>query len=253
MPEARVRAPAPGAGELSSRQPRAIHSALTVLEAVAELGAGATAREISDALGLPRATTYRLVNLLVQDGFLVRTPDLSGFALGAKVVHLASVAAPVRLPTAARDLLAAARDTVRGGLHVVLYPESRVTLVDADPDFPFSDPVRLARDPARFALGRLLLAEQAMEGRGSGAPVSTQGADSPIVDVARADLQRFGVTRQIGELVPGFGCLALPIRDAGGALAGALGFSGPAHRVAEPSGVIRLLEPTAARLAPLLT
>ncbi len=252
MPEARVRAQAPGVGELSSRQPRAIHSALTVLEAVAELGAGATAREISDALGLPRATTYRLVNLLVQDGFLVRTPDLSGFALGSKVVHLASVAAPVRLPTAARDLLAAARDTVRGGLHVVLYPESRVTLVDADPDFPFSDPVRLARDPARFALGRLLLAEQAIERAQTGSPAAAPG-DPTFVEAAKADLQRFGATRQIGELVPGFGCLALPIRDAGGALAGALGFSGPVHRVAEPSAVIRLLEPTAARLAPLLT
>lgn len=249
MPEARVRASAPGAGDLSARQPRAIHSALTVLEAVAELGAGATAREISDALGLPRATTYRLVNLLVQDGFLVRTPDLSGFALGAKVVHLATVAAPVRLPAAARELLAAARDHVRGGVHVVLYPAGRVNLIDADPDFPFSDPVRLAREPARFALGRLLLAEGALGGAGTPGP----GVGAGTLDAAARDLQRFGVTRQIGELVPGFGCLALPIRDAGGALAGALGFSGPAHRVADPSGVIRLLEPTATRLAPLLT
>lgn len=244
MAEPRIRTETGGMGDLSARQPRAIHSALTVLEAVAELGAGATAREISDALGLPKATTYRLVNLLVQDGFLVRTPDLSGFALGAKVVHLASVAAPVRLPAAARDLLAAARERVRGGVHVVLYPEGRVSLVDPDPDFPFSDPVRLAREPARFALGRLLLAE---------APQGSGGDGSPGMNDAWADMRRFGVTRQIGELVPGFGCLAMPIRDAGGALTGALGFSGPAHRVAEPSGVIRLLEPTAARLAPLLS
>lgn len=242
MPEPRVRSDPHPSGDLSARQPRAIHSALTLLEAVAELGAGATAREISDALGLPKATTYRLVNLLVQDGFLVRTPDLSGFALGAKVVHLASVAAPVRLPSAARDLLAAARDHVRGGVHVVLYPEGRVSLIDADPDFPFSDPVRLAREPGRFALGRLLLAE-----------TGSSGDRSAGMDSAAADLRRFGVTRQIGELVPGFGCLALPIRDAGGALAGALGFSGPAHRVEEPSGVIRLLAPTAERLAPLLS
>lgn len=244
MPESRIRSDPHPTGDLSARQPRAIHSALTLLEAVAELGAGATAREISDALGLPKATTYRLVNLLVQDGFLVRTPDLSGFALGAKVVHLASVAAPVRLPSAARDLLTAARDHVRGGVHVVLYPEGRVSLVDPDPDFPFSDPVRLARDPGRFALGRLLLAE------GGVAAARTESAD---LVAAAADIRRFGVTRQIGELVPGFGCLALPIRDAAGALAGALGFSGPAHRVEEPSGVIRLLAPTAERLAPLLT
>lgn len=242
MPEFRTRSDPRPTGDLSARQPRAIHSALTLLEAVAELGAGATAREISEALGLPKATTYRLVNLLVQDGFLVRTPDLSGFALGAKVVHLATVAAPVRLPSAARDLLSAARDQVRGGVHVVLYPEGRVSLVDPDPDFPFSDPVRLARDPGRFALGRLLLAE-----------ADASPDRSPGMDSAAADILRFGVTRQIGELVPGFGCLALPIRDAGGVLAGALGFSGPAHRVEEPSGVIRLLSPTAERLAPLLT
>lgn len=250
MAEPRIRADAGGAGDLSARQPRAIHSALTLLEAVAELGAGATAREISDALGLPKATTYRLVNLLVQDGFLVRTPDLSGFALGAKVVHLASVAAPVRLPAAARDLLAAARERVRGGVHVVLYPEGRVSLVDPDPDFPFSDPVRLAREPARFALGRLLIVEGAETSGGGGNQAS--GGEQAGGE-AIADLRRFGVTRQIGELVPGFGCLAMPIRDAAGALTGALGFSGPAHRVVEPSGVIRLLEPTAARLGPLLS
>ncbi|HAQ60068.1 MAG TPA: transcriptional regulator [Microbacterium sp.] len=244
MPEPRARANGPLGADLSARQPRAIHSALTLLEAVAQLGAGATAREISEALGLPRATTYRLVNLLVQDGFLVRTPDLSGFALGAKVVHLASVAAPVRLPAAARDLLRAARERVRGGVHVVLYTDGRVSVVDPDPDFPFSDPVRLAREPDRFALGRLLLAERRTE-----AARSEQGG----VVAVEADMRRFGVARQIEELIPGFGCLALPIRDAEGTLAAALGFSGPAHRVEEPTGVIRLLAPTAEQLAPLLT
>lgn len=53
--------------ELRARQPKAIHSALTVLEEVARAGAGVTAREISESLGLPRATAYRLLNLLVQD------------------------------------------------------------------------------------------------------------------------------------------------------------------------------------------
>ena len=49
---------------LSARQPKAVHSALTVLEAVARLGAGASAREISRELGLPRATTYRRNNFV---------------------------------------------------------------------------------------------------------------------------------------------------------------------------------------------
>ncbi|GAA1938539.1 IclR family transcriptional regulator [Microbacterium aoyamense] len=226
------------APSVTARQPRAIHSALTVLEAVAGLGAGVTAREISHELGLPRATAYRLLNLLVQDEYLVRTPDLSGFALGAKVAQLAAVVAPpMRLTSAARAVVADARAAVRGGIHVVFYVQDRPVVVDADPDFPFSDEIRLAREPERYAVGRLLLVERRHSGPDAG---------------AAADLARFGATRQIGELVPGYGCLALPLRDAQGTLAGALGFSGPMHRVEEPGDLVRLLSPMAERLAPLV-
>lgn len=221
---------------LSARQPKAIHSALNVLEAVARLGAGATAQEISRALGLPRATAYRILNLLVQDEYLVRTPDLSGFALGAKVAQLAAVAAPpVRLTSAARAVVAAARAEVRGGVHVVLYVDGRVVVADADQDFPLSDEARLAREPARYALGRLLIAE----------------TQTPTAEMA-ADLSRWGIARQIGEVTPGFGCLAVPIRDAAGQLAGAVGFAGPRHRVEEPEAVLAVLRPVAERLGPLV-
>nr|UXN29258.1 helix-turn-helix domain-containing protein [Curtobacterium flaccumfaciens] len=70
---------------LRARQPKAIQNALAVLEAVAHAGPGVTAQQISDALGMPRATTYRLITLLVEDEYLVRLPDLRGFALGHKV------------------------------------------------------------------------------------------------------------------------------------------------------------------------
>ncbi|MFT4212856.1 MAG: helix-turn-helix domain-containing protein [Microbacterium sp.] len=224
---------------LTARQPRAIHSALAVLEAVAGLGAGVSAREVSAALGLPRATTYRLLNLLVQDEYLVRTPDLAGFALGAKVVQLASAAAPARFPSAARTVLAEARAGIRGGVHVVRYDEGRITIVDADPDFPFSDERRLAREPGRFAFGRLLLAER--------------GEAGPIVAQARADLRAFGATRQVGEVVPGFGCLAVAIRDEREVLVAAVAFSGPRHRIEDPDEVLPALRATAERLRPLLT
>ncbi|MFG6493516.1 IclR family transcriptional regulator [Microbacterium sp. P03] len=239
----------PPAPTLTARQPRAIHSALTVLEAVAALGAGVTAREISATLGLPRATTYRLLNLLVQDEFLVRTPDLAGFALGAKVVQLAVVAAPVRLPTAARDVLAQTRSQVRGGVHVVVFSGGRLSVVDADPDFPLSDGVRLAREPERFALGRLMLVS---DDPGTARRATTEPR-AHMLAAAADDLRRHGATRQMGEVLPGFGCLAVPIRDAQGSVAGAVGFSGPQHRVEHPQAVVRLLRPAADLLSPLLT
>ncbi|WP_336631085.1 MULTISPECIES: helix-turn-helix domain-containing protein [unclassified Microbacterium] len=230
--------PGDTAPALSARQPRAIHSALTVLEAVAELGAGATARELSTRLGLPRATTYRLLNLLVEDEYLVRTPDLSGFALGAKVAQLAAAAHPARLPTAARHVLAEARGAVRGGVHVATYVAGRLHVVDEDPDFPLSDVVRLNREPERYALGVLLLIANGDEG-----DAATDGAD---------ELARIGGVRRIDVTTPGYGCLAVPLRGPDGAIAGALAFSGPGHRVRQADELVPRLDRVAAEVAPYL-
>jgi DNA-binding IclR family transcriptional regulator len=74
---------------LSGRQPKAVRSALHVLEEVVSAGPGVTAKEISEALALPQATTYRILNLLVAEEYLVRLPDLAGFALGRRAARLA--------------------------------------------------------------------------------------------------------------------------------------------------------------------
>lgn len=226
----------PSQPTLSARQPRAIHSALTVLEAVAELGAGVTARELSTRLALPRATTYRLLNLLVEDEYLVRTPDLSGFALGSKVAQLAAAAAPARLPTRAHDMVADARSTIRGGVHVAVYVDRRVQLLDEDPDFPFSDAVRLVREPERYALGALMLV--------------AAGDCGPTATTAAAELARIGGVRRLDGGVAGFGCLAVPLRGADGGIAGALAFSGPRHRIVEADELLGRLTPVAEDVAP---
>lgn len=231
--------PEPAAPSLTARQPRAIHTALAVLEEVAAKGVGVTAREISAALGLPRATTYRLLNLLVEDEYLVRTPDLNGFALGAKVVQLAAVASPARLHTAARAVVSDARSALRGGVHVVLFDAGRLTVADMDPDFPLSDAVLLAREPTRFALGRLALLDSA--------PFTSDGRR------ASEDLQRYGAVRQIGEVAAGRGCVAVPIRAPDGHLAAGIGFSGSRHRVEHPEDVVDILRSAAEDLTPLLT
>lgn len=68
-----------------ARQPGAVDSAFAVLETVAQLGAGVTARQLVDALPLSRATVYRILKHLVAHEYLVLTPDLHGFALGARL------------------------------------------------------------------------------------------------------------------------------------------------------------------------
>nr|WP_246314860.1 helix-turn-helix domain-containing protein [Kineococcus aurantiacus] len=121
---------------MTGRQPRALSSALELLEAVARAGPGVSAAELAAATGIPRATTYRLLNLLVAQEHLVRLPDLSGFALGARVQGLVEAAAPVRVVTAARDELARLRAGVRAGVHLLVLRAGAARVADADPDVP---------------------------------------------------------------------------------------------------------------------
>ena len=94
----------PADGSLSGRQPKAVQSALRVLEEIARAGVGVTAKEIADRLDLPSATTYRLLNLLVADGYIVRLPDLSGFSLGHRMGVLIDAAVAPTVCTAAREV-----------------------------------------------------------------------------------------------------------------------------------------------------
>ena len=241
---------------LSGRQPRAVRSALAVLEEVVAAGPGVTAKEISAALKLPQATTYRLLNLLVGEEYLVRLPDLRGFALGRRAARLA-LPVDLRPPAAARAVVEHLRSLVRWGVHLASYRTGQVTLVDRDPDHPPSGDVVLARHPHASALGLLLLADQpdwravARDLRAVTEHTVTDPAelDARIKEVASDDL-----ARQCGQVRVDRGCLAVPVRDpSSGVLVAGLALCGPPARVAEPNEeLVRLLREHAARLVPLL-
>lgn len=241
---------------LSGRQPRAVRSALAVLEEVVAAGPGVTAKEISAALKLPQATTYRLLNLLVGEEYLVRLPDLRGFALGRRAARLAvpEVVAP---PTAARAVVEHLRGKVRWGVHLASLRTGHVVLTDPDPDHPPTDGATLARYPHASALGKLLLAEQpdwravARDLRELTEQTVTGGT---VLSRQLEEIGRTGLARQCGELRPDRGCLAVAVRSpADATLVAGLALCGPAARVAEPNlDLVDLLREHADRLAPLL-
>ena len=179
---------------------RSVISALELIEEVAASGPGVTANELARTLGLPRSTTYRLVNLLAQEEYLVRTPDLGGFALGRKVDRLIGTAAAATVPDRVRAVLDEARSSMRFGLHLFGFvrvgtPRARITPLDIDPDYPLSDASRILRDHRVSAVGRLLLAHD-----------STHRS------------QPIDPTTQVGSLLPGFGCIAVPVVSADGTM-----------------------------------
>jgi len=140
--------------------PNTVSNSLEILEAVAGLGLGVSAQEIAAAVHLPSATAYRLLNALVADEYLVRTSDLRGFGLGARLDGFIAAASTPNLCSAAREQLAGLRDELRFAVHLMVYQKWSLRVVDADPDHP----VRAERDLVRYmhasAAGRLLLADQ---------------------------------------------------------------------------------------------
>ncbi len=77
-----------------ARQPSAVDSAFLILEAVADIGPGVTGRRLVEELPLSKATVYRILKHLIEQEYLVRTPDLTGFMLGRRVLDLARPRTP---------------------------------------------------------------------------------------------------------------------------------------------------------------
>lgn len=80
------------------RQSQSVDIAFAILEEVARSGPGVTAPRVSASLGIPRSTAYRVIRNLVEEEWLVRTPDLSGLALGRRLADLVSGAPRHRSP-----------------------------------------------------------------------------------------------------------------------------------------------------------
>ncbi|WP_191093900.1 helix-turn-helix domain-containing protein [Nocardia colli] len=212
-------------------------NALKVLEAVAARGPGVTVRELGDALGMSAATTYDTVNTLVQQGYLTRLPDLSGFALGAKAAGLrggierpvVTVATP--LPARVSALLGELRRTERGGIHLMGYQRGdaavpAVLVLDADPDVPLVTADLLIRDPHHSAPGRLILAEHHRD----------------------PETRSRGFAVHLDPAQPLAGCLAVPVRGSDATLLAGLTLSTTAARLERPETLVRQLRPIGHRL-----
>jgi DNA-binding IclR family transcriptional regulator len=243
----------------SGRQPRAVETALQLLEAAANLGPGVTAQELAREVNLPAATAYRLINILVGQEYLVRLPNLSGFALGYRVAELAGGAHAPVMTRAAKEVLAELRQSTRCGVHLAVYAGRRIHVIDPDPDNPPSHPGMYARFPQAVALGKVAMAEledwrTMLPGRRLyPATPHTVITEAEMIDELEAVLAD-GYADQEDELVVGRACLALPIRDGDGRVVAGLAAAGPSSSwLTRRAELISILDEARVRLAPLLS
>lgn len=227
--------------------PRAsnIALALEVLEQVARHREGVTANEISRALAVPRATVYRIVNSLVQDEFLLRRPDLQGFILGTRVVELAHlVAVPTDRAAPHEGVLELLRRQTGEAIHFARFDDGMIAVVDEDRRAPISNPSAFTSDPARSAIGHLLLSELPI----ATAAAASSASPEDIAEIAQAAEVR-EYTQQIGLLSPGRACIAVAVRSPAGVLVGALALATSVSRISTAARHVGLLRQAAAAIS----
>lgn len=222
-------------------EPRAVQRALALLEAVATLGAGASARDVAALTAIPPATAYRLLNLLVADGYLVRVEDLSGFALGRRTRELAAAAPAPHVDIDPGPVLEELRAQLRYGIYLVSYTGGRVRLVDRDPDHELSGESTWTTHLHASAIGKLLLVQRPeLIGPGPLRRITECTKTEPAE--LRAELERVrdeDAACEVDESRIGRSALAVPVRTNDHRLTGALTAIGRTGRLSVNDPEIR--------------
>nr|WP_296765966.1 IclR family transcriptional regulator C-terminal domain-containing protein [Rhodococcus sp. (in: high G+C Gram-positive bacteria)] len=219
--------------ELGGHEPRAVQKALALLEAVAHLGSGATAKEVAHATGIPPATAYRLLNLLVADGFLVRIDDLSGFALGRRTRELAGDRTGSAAETDYHHIVDDLRTRTRFGVYLVSYSDDRITLVDRDPDHELSGEAALVGHAHASAIGKVLLANRpdtaVLDDLRKFTVHTITDLGALAIELSRVRSSDLAV--ETDEIRLGRSALAVPVRDEAGRVSGCLSVIGRTGRL----------------------
>ena len=239
----------PGAGESIAR-------AMQIIEAVGDLGPGATSREIADRLDLPPANIYRLLNTLAVEEYLVRTADLRGFALGNRLNTMVHSAVTPYMSSRAQELCEKFRASVRFGVYVMHFRPATLRIVDMDPDHPLAAEHEMIRSLHASAAGKLLLAadSQWRELLPPTLPALTQSTVVEMRELAAQveETRQRGYAVSVEEMLDGEASIAVPILDVEGVVRGAVTVKGFSARLDAITSLVPRCRELAAELGPLL-
>lgn len=218
---------------------------LDVLEALAEFASeGAGLTRLSEAVGLDKATTSRLVNTLCATGFAYQDPASRRYRLTAKVLAIGTAyRSGLSLSARAARKLASLREATDETVHLGILEVDHIVYISK---LESTMPIKIAsavgqRMPLHTtALGKAILAVSSPEAVESlledldFTPRTERSITS--VEALHADL---AATRERGYSIDDrenentITCVGAAIVDAAGEVHGALSVSGPSYRMIE--------------------
>ena len=210
--------------------------AFRIIDRVSHGGEGLEAKGLADALGVSSSTCYQVLGILIDEGYLRRLPRHAGYELGPRLERLyehsrttgfGAAIGPVLVDLAQRSgcsayfgLLTEDDDVVIAGIH-------------APPgDAPRGLPTGLRAPAHTLALGKAQIAAGGVTSidhfieQHPLVPLTRRTITDPVV--LEADLKRAharGYATETEEFAKGLCCVAVPVRRAGGGLAGGIGLA----------------------------
>jgi len=236
-PEEKVRDPAKERGGVQS-----IARAFAIAEEVARNRDGIGLAELSKRVGLHNSTTFHLVKTMVQLGYVSQLADSRKYRIGRRMftlaagaldeIELVSVATPIleKLTAATGEY---SHFAIRSGEQIVVVAKTAGTGI-----FQMVDRTGAVRPAHATALGKVLLAALSPSQLDRYLATcelhkftaKTIGEKDALLREIE-EVRRKGLAFDDGEFDPEARCVAVPVRDFTGRVAGAIGMSGPMWRL----------------------
>jgi DNA-binding IclR family transcriptional regulator len=221
---------------------QSIARAFAIAEEIARNREGIGLAELSKRVGLHNSTTFHLVKTMVQLGYVSQLADSRKYRIGRRMftlaagamdeIELVSVATPV-LEKLTRETGEYSHFAIRSGEQIVVVAKTAGTGI-----FQMVDRTGAVRPAHATALGKVLLAAlspsqlerylETCELRKFTAKTIVE-KDALLREIE--EVRRKGLAFDDGEFDPEARCVAVPVRDFTGRVAGAIGMSGPMWRL----------------------
>ncbi len=221
---------------------QSIERAFAILEEIARNRDGIALAELSRRVGLHNSTTFHLVKTMVSLGYIQQTSESKRYRVGRNLftlaagalheIELAQVARPV-LETLALRSGECSHFAVRSGDDIVVVAKTAGTGM-----FQVADQVGIVRPAHCTALGKVLLAalypqqlERHLQTRELRrfTPRTIIEHDALLREIEA--VRGGGIAFDDGEFDPDARCVAVPVHNFTGQVAGAIGISAPMWRL----------------------
>lgn len=221
---------------------QSLERAFGILEEVARNRDGINLSELSKRVGLHNSTTFHLVKTMVMLGYIEQSKDSKRYRVGRRLftlaagaldeIQLVNLATPV-LEGLTRVTGECSHFAIRSGDDIVVLAKTAGTGM-----FQMVDRAGVVRPAHCTALGKVLLAaltpqqiEQYLAGHELRrfTPKTIVEPDALLRELK--DVRRTGIGFDDGEFDAEARCVAVPVHDFTGQVAGAIGLSGPIWRL----------------------